>query len=50
METYKLYIKDKEDIIKVIERKLTKEHFQRLESNLDTKDPNGYVLLKIIKL
>jgi hypothetical protein len=50
MNTYKLIIRDKDGVIKVIERQLTLQHFERLESNLDKKDPNGYVLLKIIKL
>jgi hypothetical protein len=50
MNTYKLIIRDKDGIIKVIERQLTLQHFERLESNIDKKDVNGYVLLKIIKL
>lgn len=50
MKIYKLYIKDKENIIKVIERKLSQEHAERLENNIDKKDPNGYILLKIIEV
>lgn len=50
MKIYKLYIKDKDSYVKVIERQLTTEHAERLENNIDKKDPNGYILLKIIEV
>lgn len=47
MRLFRLVIKDKHGKVKVIERLLSQEHYEKLERSLKIKDVNGYELLRI---